>query len=189
MFGMLTSSSFWVSFVLISCLPYGMYLVAYLLESRKPGNGPDDTPLWRDQSKAFLPGDFGLSMLLAVSYYLQVGKGTPWWMAWVGLAIGWLVYKLARRFTYTPLDYTRRAWRSPSKRYHDLVMYVGFVALLVWIGIPAYFTSWSDGVAVRLLGIAGLLVWILCMVKDLTGEEVPNDRQHPTFYRPIWQKS
>ncbi len=187
MFDMLTDGRFWALWTLISGLPYGMYVIAYVMESRRPGNGPDDVPVWRDQSKAFLPGDLGLSLLLAVSMYLQVGKGTPWWMGWVGIAVGVLVYKLARRFTYTPNDYTPQAWRSPSKKWHDMVMYIVFVALLVWFAVPAYFTSWSDGVAVRLLGLGGLLLWVACMVKDMTGSEVPNERQHPSYYQALWQ--
>lgn len=189
MLDMLTSARFWVSFVLLCALPYGMYVVAYLFESRKPGNGPNDAPIWHGQSKAFLPGDIGLSLLLAVAMYLQIGRYVSGWMLLLGAVVGVVVYNLARRFTYTPKDYSPGAWNSPSKRWHDLVMYIVFVMLLVAFGIPSYFASWNDGVGIRLAGLAGLGVWVVCMVKDLIDDEVPNDRQHPTTYRPIWRKA
>jgi steroid 5-alpha reductase family enzyme len=183
---MLTDHVFWEVFAITWATAYAsVYGVGYVLESRVPGNGPHNIPVWRDQAKAFVLGDIGLALLLAVAVYLGQHDARGW-MLLVGTVIGGLVYMLARRLTYTPADYKLRAWNSPSKKGHDRVMYIVYVALLVTFSVPAYFTSWSGGVAERLVGLAGLLLWVVCMVIDLLGDEVPNDRQHPTVYQPIW---
>lgn len=191
---MLSSSSFWLTFFVLSAIPYGMYLVAYLFEGRLPGNGPNDVPVWKDQSRAFMPGDFGLALFVAVAGFYQDTMTFSWAEQpfWVNLLIplfGLGVYFGAREFLYREADYTRAAWESPSKRYHDVVMFLAFSIIAAGLCVPFYFFStWSGIVLSKLLGVFGLALWIVGNVYDFTHNETPNARQHPTVYQPIWRK-
>lgn len=159
---MLQSSVFWLSFVICAVISYGMYVIAWLFESRSPGDKPGvKVPVWRYQSKAFMPGDFGLSLLVATGVWLHaqvtIGWATSIWFGLVSLLAGLAIFIIARRFMYTPRDYTKEAWNSPSKRYHDGVMFFGFAGTAMYVCLPAYFvTDWSDNLLVKLLGLSGL---------------------------------
>ncbi len=190
---MLSSWSFWLVFATASFTAYGMYIVAYLFESRLPGRGPNDVPVWYQQSRAFMPGDFGLALLVAVGVYYRgdvtVGWAESAWFKVLSIAVGIVTFLASRKFLYTPRDYPPEAWRSPSKRYHDIVMFFAFCTVAVYVCLPAYFmTSWTETVLSKLLGLFGLAVWIVGNVCDFKNDEVPNARQHPSVYEPIWLK-
>ena len=184
--------SFWLTFLVISAIPYGMYLVAYLFESRRPGNGPNDIPIWKGQSRAFLPGDFGLALF--VTAWLQYRPGLLTTdlqrvgVSFVSTIIAVLVYTLARKYGYKESDYTPEAWRSPTKVYHDAVMFGGFTLVAAFICLPVLFLAdWSTAGLVLWLGLFGLAVWGLGNLYDFTHSETPNDRQHPSVWKPIWK--
>ena len=186
---MLSSPLFWGSFLALTVVSYGLYLVAWLFESRIP---LVDTPVWKDQSKAFMPGDAGLSLLVAVGIWhygqVEIGWQQSVLTALFALGIAVVTFVIARRFLYTSNDYTREAWNSPSKLYHDYVMYVLFCWLAVWVCIPAYlFTDWTGNLLTKLVGVFGLSLWVAGNAWDFTHDEVPNPRQHPTIYKPIWK--
>lgn len=185
------ATPFWRTFTLISLIPYAMYLVAFIGEGRRPGSGPNDVPVWRDQSRAYVPGEFGLVLLVTSCLQYRGGINASWvntwWFAGVSLGIGVAVFLGARRFLYTPNDYSVGAWSSVSKRYHDLVMFLGFTSVAVYVCLPVLIgTDWSRTVLVLLLGLFGLAVWVLGNVYDFSHNEVPNARQHPSEYRSIF---
>lgn len=188
MVSLLSSQLFWVSLIVANIISYAMYLVAYVLESRVPGK---DAPIWRYQSKAYVPGDFGLSLMVAVGLYIRTSSATVEWADsrwYLGLCcvIGLLVYNFARKFLFTDKDYTWGAWRSPSKRYHDKVMFFGFCSAALYICLPAYFFT-ETVLTVKLIGLFGLLIWIGGNVYDAVTKETPNQYQHPSVYLPIWK--
>lgn len=190
---LLSGSSFWLTFVGISAIPYALYLVAYVFESRRPGDGPNDVPVWKDQSRAFMPGDFGLALMVAVCLQYRGDVTARWatsgWSAIAALSIGLGVFLFARRFLYTPKDYSRRAWNSPSKLWHDFVMFLLFSAVAAYVCVPVYLTTdWKTLVLAKLISLFGLALWCLGNVYDFTHHETPNSRQHPSTYRPIWRK-
>lgn len=192
---MLSSPVFWLTLVVWTALPYGMFLVAYLFEGRRIGKGPNDVPLWKDQSRAFVPGDFGLALFVTVAlYYYAQGVTTSWSQSWWYLAVCVLfttaLYVSVRRFAYTPRHYTPDAWRSPSKRYHDYVVFLLFASVAARFCVPFYFaTTWTDNTLSRLFGLFGLSLWILGNVCDFMSDETPNRRQHPDTYQPVWRRS
>jgi len=177
----------------ISAIPYAMYLIAWLFESRKPGNGPNDIPVWRDQSKAFLPGDFGLALVAASGIMLAreglPGWATSWWWLSVSVLVGLVVFWVGRRVLYSVDDYTPEAWRSPSKRWHDFVMFFGFTVAMAAFILPAFIAHGSelDGEPASVAMLGGLL-WVLGIAWDTVIEQVPNKRQHPSVYKPLWRK-
>lgn len=186
----LTSSSFWLVFALAGAVPYAMYLVAYVFESRTPGWGPGKVPVWRGQSRAFLPGDFGLAWTVAVCWQFRDDVTSshfrsPWF--WLGSFAGAVVlFVVVRRRMYTPEDYTANQWASPTKRWHDFVMYVGFTTVAAGICIPVLLsTSWP----MRMMALSGLILWVAGVVYDICNDETPNQYQHPDSYQPIWRSS
>ena len=180
--------------VAISAIPYAMYLVAWIFESRKPGNGSNNIPVWRDQSRAFLPGDFGLALAAAAGILLAregfPSWATSWWWLGIAVAAGLTVFWVGRRVLYSEKDYTPEAWRSPSKRWHDFVMFFGFTVASVAFILPGFIAHWGgeEGNAPTSLAIFGVLFWLVCLVYDNVARQTPNPRQHPTVYQPLWRK-
>ena len=204
----------------VSAVSYAMFLVAYVFESRRPGGiGPGRVPVWRYQSRAFLPGDFGLALFITsglclfsqaapphlfmyewsgdhwrlVTQYRLTDWSVSWWWQWlVAPLLSLAVLYIGRRVLYKADDYTPTAWRSPSKRYHDYVMY-GMVPLaVVWWVIPGYMAGSFDPVdtsitLVAYVGALGLVLWAGCVILDTDLGNVPNEHQHPTVWRPIWR--
>lgn len=202
---------FLLTWLAISCVPYGMYLVAWVFESRVPGRDvpvrlkrsklfakwPQDTldnrvPIWLKQSRAYMPGDFGLALAATVGVNFVVRDGWPWltmqwwWDVLAVLFVGLAVF-VGRRVLYNPNDYNAKAWHSPSKRYHDYVMY-GFFPLMFFIFIiPTYARSWE---LLHYVGAFGVAVWLWGLLwYDTTHMQVPNPHQHPSVWKPLWKKS
>lgn len=175
----------------IAMVPYGMFAVAWVFESRVPGR---DVPVWRGQSKAFVPGDLGLALAAAVGVVLASVQGLPAWaLSWqwllVSAAVVIVTLVIGRRVLYNADDYTISQWRSPSKRYHDIVMFGVFPALAAMFVVPMYFQSWLGmGIAFRLIGIGGVACWAGGVVWDALHHEVPNANQHPHDWRPLWAR-
>lgn len=169
--------------LLMSLVPYGMYAVAYILESRIPGR---DVAIWRGQSKAFVPGDAGLALFIAVA---NPSDRVSLRRRVAGLLLGLVSLAALRRLTYKPEDYTVNQWKSPSKLYHDLVVCVFFGYLVVVRALPFYTERpVSDALVQKMIGAAGIVTWVSGVVWDETHDEVPNYYQHPEVWWPIWDR-
>ncbi len=172
---------FWY-WVVLSAVAYMMYFVAYVFESRVPFR---DVPLWKHQSRAFFPGDIGLSLFIAVAAPFQMRSV---WLLIGGIVLAVVAFFVVRHVTYSPNSYTKQAWKSPSKLWHDFVVCSVYGFLAVTMCVPFYFSSWSDNWNLKLLGLAGLSVWLIGAAADEMGTNVPSHWQHPTRYWPIWNK-
>lgn len=192
---MLSSALFWVMLLVTAAIPYGMYLVAYVFEGRRPGNGPRDVPVLKGQSKAFLPGDFGLALCLTVAIYYSNTVAGKWsyslWYSVVCAILGLVVFNVARSRFYTAKDYSRAAWKSPSKRYHDYILYGWFTMLMARYCVPVYFTTvWTEGVLNKLLGVFGFCLWVVGMYYDFKyPQSIDKKRQYPNERRSIIRQS
>lgn len=177
----------------ISAVPYAMYLVAFVFESRKPGRGPNDVPVWKDQSRAFLPGDFGLT--LAVTSIIHInGQRPEWsqqlWWNFASMSLAFFVFWMGVRVLYSKGDYTPEQWRSPSKLWHDIVMFFMFTWFVAFYILPKLLVSYSlpqNPLLIALVAI-GMLVWVAGCIYDAVVKQVPNARQHPSEWKPIWKK-
>jgi hypothetical protein len=176
----------------VSAIPYAMYLVAFVFESRKPGIGPNDVPVWKDQSRAFMPGDFGLA--LAATSAIFMNGATPdwsseWWWLTLSLFAGYSAFMLGRRFFYSEKDYTKQQWNSPSKRWHDFVMFFGFTFVATALLVPKLIVGFGEPNPILSATFSlGMLVWGVGVVYDTVTGHVPNPRQHPSEWKPIWKK-
>lgn len=205
----LGSFSLWAWFTALSIFIYGSFFgVAWAFENRKVTRRSlhfvggrfirsRDVPVWRGQSRAFLPGDFGLAFVVASCIIFRTQLGLPGWVelviAVVSLGIGVFTFKVARKVFYTQDDY-KESWNSPTKLWHDFVMYILFCALLadvclpVWIGL-----IWNpDWRLVALVGfLVALVLWGGGMVIDLSKRgkrQIAKELQHPAegTYQAAW---
>lgn len=165
----------------LSLKPYAIYLVGYIFESRVPGR---DMPIIKDQSLAFLPGEAGLALFVAAAEKVRPTSTTR---HIAGLLLGIVAFVVVRRVTYSPSDYSAEAWRSPTKLYHDVVICGVFGYLIVTRALPFYAgTRFDHKPLQKLLGFAGFAMWAVGVVWDELHDVVPNSRQHPSEWRPVW---
>ena len=185
---MLSSNVFWkVLIISLLVTPIGMILVGIVLESRI-------VPLWRNQSKAFIPGDIGLGVMLATGWYLypQIPAGNFWGsaiMPLIGLWVGVLTCYLMRTKFDGENNYPRLALRSPTKRYHDFVLYIGYLAAIITICVPAilFGTTWNGNFEVKMVGFIGFGVWLAGMAQDATDPDMSSksEKMHVVDYQPL----
>jgi hypothetical protein len=191
MFEMLRSGVFLkVLFISWAITPLGMIFVGIVFESRV-------IPLWGDQSRAFNPGDIGLGFTLATGVYLyQQIPSDSFWVSGRMVSIGCIVAVLTCYVMRTWIDgennYSRGALNSPTKLYHDFVLYLGFLWALVSACVPGilFGTSWGgDNLSCKLVGLVGFAVWVYGMYLDATDEESERKSRvrHTAFYQPIWK--
>lgn len=190
----------------LTCVAYFMYVVAVIYEDRWPSLTAFDrrhVPVWRHQSRAFLPGDAGLALFIAAA---PKSFSLPYAVA--GVAACFIALWSLRNVTYDRDgdDYDLAAWNSPSKRYHDyIVCFVfAFTATLWWLPALVSAVLWLLSVLrlpsismplvdvstqALVLGLAGLAVWVIGLAWDGVKKQVPNPLQHPTEYDSfLWFK-
>ncbi|RYZ88781.1 MAG: hypothetical protein EOP06_10375 [Proteobacteria bacterium] len=166
---------------------YCIYIVAIVYESRRPSLKIFDKhhmPIWRYQSRAFLPGDAGLALFVAAA-----PKSFSWTFAVAGAVACLIALWVIRNVTYDKNgdDYDLAAWNSPSKRYHDYVVcfVLAFTATVWWS--PILLQQMHISAQALMIGIAGLSVWLAGLLWDGIKKQVPNKFQHPTEYHPfLW---
>lgn len=187
---MLSSSVFWTALIVsLLVTPIGMIFVGIVLESRV-------VPLWRNQSKAFIPGDIGLGVMFATGWYLypQIPAGNFWGsavMPFTGLCIGCFTCYLMRTEFDGENNYPLRALKSPTKRYHDFVLYIGYLAAIITICVPAilFGTTWNGNFEAKMVGVMSFTVWLVGMVRDAADPKMQekSKKMHVVNYQPIWK--
>jgi hypothetical protein len=188
---MLHDSAFWKMLIIAWVVtPLGMILVGLVFESRL-------VPLWRNQSKAFIPGDIGLGVVVATGWYMypQIPDGSFWSSGRIALLIAPIVCILICFVMRKQVDvnvYSRGALNSPTKRYHDYFLYLLYMWFLVAISAPAilFGTTWSgENLTVKLHALVWFAVWLTGMVVDLQDPRMKHKitQMHVAVYRPIWR--
>lgn len=176
--------------------PVMLYLVKWVFESKVPFRHYHP---WYDAFRGFMPGDLFLGVVFALSVQLTAGLDSDqhWYNSgvWhvvvlIGAVIGGL---LARKFLDGPPVYNRRQMRSPSKLYHDIVLYMGFGYLLFTVGMSALVGTDWDGTTLYLkIGmITTFVAWIVCLISDATAplhqRQRWGEKSHPSRWRRIWR--
>lgn len=186
---MLASERFWGALVFAWMLtPIGFILVGCVLESRW-------VPLWHDQARGFIPGDIALGVVFAVGYYLKIQvEPTSWWrspgFALVALMVSVAVFYVMRCKLDGP-KYRPDELTTPTKRYHDYVLYLGYSWLLVYISLPGVLTgtTWGpENFGAKFVALMALVVWVVALIDDEKNPYVPSPRAHAYSYYPIWRK-
>lgn len=166
--------------------PGSFFLLALIGESRMP-------PLWKNQSKAFFPGDLTLPVIWIAMFRLN--KDTPVSpSAFVTLfiieaVIFWVVTKIA---VEDRKNYPSKSANSPTKIYHDLVGYYVFPLSVAPLCV-SYAANLIENHAwpsrSLLWVVVPLISYISCVMYDIhkgfTTEDI--EARHPSDWKPIWK--
>lgn len=180
---MVSSERFLVAlFAAWALTPVWFIVVGIICESRV-------VPLWRNQSRAFMPGDLALGVTFATGWYLHP-RFDPTLLV-IGLVAGVVLLCLMRRKFDGTNNYPLPTLRSPTKVYHDYVLYIGYVAALVSVAVPGILmSSWSDAMPLKVIGLIAFVVWLSGLVADGLDPDMPRKRKlmHVSDWRPIWRE-
>ncbi|MCL2002353.1 hypothetical protein FWG76_03025, partial [Candidatus Saccharibacteria bacterium] len=159
--------------------PGMMFILGWVLESRT-------IPIGKGQSRGFFPGDFGLAVVLTASVksFATISELPPFFLtpAYTALVVcgGWVI---GVAFTlHDRRRYTRRAYLSPTKLYHDFGIICFYGPLIAIIALPALLfgrsSVWST------VALSGLLLWLGGLALDT--RRIPIDPQDPAAgHRPF----
>lgn len=168
--------------------PGTMFLIGAIGESRL-------VPVWKHQSKAFIPGDLLLGIALVAEISMHKIRLEPYYYSlkywgFIFLYTALVVFPALRKRDV--INYPPRAIRSPTKIFHDTVGYIVIPTVMIGLGAP-YLTLQSitaqenrASLTVFFLGVVG---YILCVVIDVKAgftEEDARMRQ-PSDWNPIWK--
>jgi len=141
----------------------------------------------RTQSKAFVIGD-GFVLPLA-SFFVTIGwshgnfVGTAYgesWVRWLCIVAGFVVAIGFRVFDYPRYQVTmntRLAFNSPTKLWHDFVVYPVLVGVMLWAGVSQLIEARSVWTWLTVVSIAA---WVLLGFVDMKYPPNPED-QHPAW--------
>jgi hypothetical protein len=173
--------------------PGVMMLVAPILESRWLPLSPER------QFLSFFPGDLflgaGLTGLLLLAQRLPVGE--RWYQAtWWHLLVQATTLVVALGITYAESGtYPLRALLSPTKLYHNIVLYAVYGYLIVTTLVAVLAGSrWSVSFAVALAFVLApvVLVWAPLVARDSTlRPDVGSAKAasaHVADWRPVWRR-
>jgi hypothetical protein len=189
----------WLETLLVCWLitPGMMYLIGLIGESRLLPWTPST------QFLSFVPGDLFLGAMLTA--LLMTAKRLPeeerfynaaWWhILLLVMAVGVAIVITVGEYK-DPNGYGHRAVLSPTKLYHNLVLYggYGYIILATLIAIAVWLLSnwsWSATGLVALCLLPGA-VWVSLIVLDQqASEEIKRDRvryAHINDWSPIWSR-
>ena len=172
--------------------PGSFFLLALIGESRMP-------PLWKNQSKAFFPGDLALPIMWIAMFRLKSSKDTPVSpsasiinfviLFIIEAVILWMVTKIA---VEDRKNYPRKSANSPTKIYHDLVGYYVFPLSVAPLCV-SYASNLIENHAwpsrSLLWVVVPLIFYISCVMYDMhkgfTVEII--EARHPSNWKPIWK--
>lgn len=177
-----------------------MFLVGVIGESRL-------VPVWKHQSKAFIPGELliGVALVALLGMHAERADGyyysAAYWLYEVMVFV-WLYCFVIRKKVRQ--NYPARSAISPTKITHDVVGFILIPTALCNLWLPKLF----DWPSLGDLDLPKLLVWpplysnkenwiiflvamagyILCIVADIKIGYTEEDIQarHPSDWKPIW---
>lgn len=197
-FGWIAGHNFFATlFVCWLITPGLMFIIAPVLESRKLPWTP------QTQFLSFFPGDFFLGMMLALVLWFaqrmpaEVHFYNSTWFHLLLVVVTFTVAIVITKAEYDdPNGYGHRAVLSPTKLYHNIVLYgaYGYVIVATLVAVVAWLLN--DG-SWRQAGVLGLclapgLVWVCLLVfEQEMSEETKESRTwyaHVNDWKPIWSR-
>ena len=158
-----------------------LYAIALVFEKRL-------APIWRNVFFSFVVGDLFLGMSLANGAFLATtlkAETGRWYQSvfydFVCLALGICVF-LGGHFVVDGDNYEKKQLRSPSKLYHDVVLFIGYAWLLFRVELPALI--YGTGSSRKVVMILPLIIFFAILVgveKTHSKEEMEilRERAHP----------
>ena len=163
--------------------PGMVFILGWTLESRT-------VPIWKYQSKAFIPGDLGIALTFAAmatgardatfpARFPISATAWPWAVAVFAVAVIVIMRHRERRF------YHWKSHWSATKLWHDVAGYGVLVGFLVYF-LPFFLTT--TRVELRIMASAGVFIWICGALADsFTDPEKAKElaeKRHPSDW---WQ--
>lgn len=189
-FGWVAGHSFWVTLVIcIAITPIGHLVVGFIGESRLVPLVPNK------QFLSFFPGDLLLAVA-AAGLLWQAGditNGSFWYNStWWHVAVLVAAAVIAVLMTYGEWKsgvYPSEAILSPTKIYHNGLLYIGYGYVIVTTLVAVVFGSNLNWALVWIL--ASALLWAVLVVIDSTlGDEQAREKAqyaHVPNWEPIWR--
>lgn len=199
--------SFWATLAVVWLItPVMMFVVGLVFEGRMLPISP------RHQFLSFFPGDLFLGAMTAglLTLARRLPDGHHWYNAWWWhvpvLVITCVVAFVITKGEYSdPNGYGHRAVLSPTKLYHNGVLYglYGYVVVVLLVAVTTMVvqsTSWTLGLLYLLTLVPGA-VWACLLVLEqndaflerivpgVSAEEVKKERMenaHQSDWRPLW---
>ena len=175
-----------------------MFLVGWIFESRM-------VPVFKNQSMAFLPGDFVFELMYVALalFYVEATEinpniinaiQNPGWVALSALFAFFIFLPLRRRDRGA---YPKRAFYSPTKLCHDICGYYFIPFMLIWLEYPAISYIVRDemirGQSWWLVGIIAVCWFIYgaCVIHDMHDIFLASyaPYMHPENWKPLWKKT
>lgn len=190
MFTWMASDDFLVTWLrCLAITPGGMFLIGLIFEGRIIPINP------KKQFLSFMPGDLFLSAFCALLLWMPIKVEIP--RTWYGSRRWQLIVLLICmsgavivHFIFESRVYQPRSLNSPTKLYHDLVLYGLFNYVMWGAGLPKLLSGNLFGI--RLLIFIPLACWLILAVSDSTlGRAIDEKREyaHPSDWRFPWLKS
>lgn len=163
-----------------------MFLVGFVGESRL-------VPIWKHQSKVFIPGEFFLGTALVAELGMWKVRTSIWsddlgmWAIVISMVILILFPALRNRDV---VNYPPRAIKSPTKTTHDIVGYILIPIAMIGLGVPYIpLIFMRDNWANWVVFLASMVSYSVCVAIDCRNGFTPEDTQarHPSDWRPIWE--
>jgi hypothetical protein len=136
----------------------------------------------KTQSKAFVIGDavvLPFAFMFATIGWQRTELAEHMWVLGAVLLIGFVVaigFRLFDRSRYQKTARTKLAFHSPTKLWHDFVIYPVLFGVMIWAGVPLLI-EWSMWTWLTLASIA---IWFLLGLVDAMNQPNPED-QHPAW--------
>ena len=176
------------------------FIVALVFESRVP-------PIGQHQSKAFLPGDFFLVLMVVNAHFFWSSEYAPkpgslWYyifvpnwdrhlLSWIGVIVC-VFAPLIIYPTLTARDHANYPWYesciSPTKQFHDIFGYLIIPFLFIGMGgIPMLIPTEANVYSVLSWGC--LLLYVALVTIDSLKGASKEDMylRHPYDWQPIWR--
>jgi hypothetical protein len=188
-FGWIAGHNFWLTLLLCLLLtPIVHCLIGLVFETRWVPLTP------RKQFLSFFPGDVFLGMMTAGLLVLahRLPSDEAWYNAakWhtVVLSTAIVLACVMTWLEHQQGDYSRRAMWSPTKLYHNFILYggYGYIIATTLVAVVAAGRSWWLALAL----LPGL-IWLGCLVgENFASEETKQSRvnnAHVEHWYPFWQ--
>lgn len=167
--------------------PGMMFVLGWILESRT-------LPII-ENSRAFLPGDFFLGLILASSAVILRNSRirrdsfvlSKRWLIFASVLTAVAVF-LVGKLVLDRGNYTIGQILSPTKLWHDIIVYMGYGPIIATMAIPALLPSPGESLLTRCLRIgmiAGIIIFGSCLVLD-SASSLEYRRLHIEWWSPFW---
>ena len=188
--------SLWSRFIstMLACwglTPVGHFVWAFVSQATL-------LPIWRNQWRSFFPGDLSLGIgvaILVVSVDSLTAGATGWWherSTHVAVLVGAMAIAVVITVVMDMPNMPMSALLSPSKQYHNLLLYGGYGYVVAMTLVAATF---GDSNLTHIYGTIALFLlaitpWVCLVVQDarLPHHQVVAKQEYatPASYRLFW---